>query len=100
MTSAADKMARWNRRRLERLAVDEVGRFFPEARGASLRHSRVVKERRATPAFGPDQHGLRPPARTAIPNLCLAGDWTATGLPATLEGAAASGHAAASILAG
>jgi len=65
-----------------------------------VRRVRVLKERRATPAFGPDHARLRPQARTSVPNLCLAGDWTATGLPATLEGAAASGHVAAALLAG
>jgi phytoene dehydrogenase-like protein len=100
VTSGADEMARWDRRRLQALAMEELHRFFPRARGASLRRARVLKERRATPAFGPDQRRLRPGVRTSVPNLCLAGDWTATGLPATLEGAAASGHRAAAILGG
>lgn len=100
VTSGADEMVRWEGRRLQALALEELFRFFPLARGASLRRARVLKERRATPAFGPDQHRLRPGVRTSIPNLCLAGDWTATGLPATLEGAAASGHRAAAILGG
>lgn len=99
VTSAAGEMARWPGERLRALALEEVDRFFPDARRAALRQARVIKERRATPAFGLEQHGLRPRARTSIPNLCLAGDWTATGLPATLEGAAASGHSAAAILA-
>lgn len=100
VTSAADEMARKERRRVGEIALQEVRRFFPGARGAQLRRVRVLKERRATPAFGPDQQRLRPAVRTSVPNLCLAGDWTATGLPATLEGAAASGHRAARILAG
>ena len=56
---------------------------------------RVVKERRATFAQTPAEVARRPPARTALTNLYLAGDWTDTGLPATLEGAARSGHTAA-----
>lgn len=59
---------------------------------------RVVKERRATFAATSAQERLRPAARTAIKNLALAGDWTATGLPATIEGAIRSGRAAADIL--
>lgn len=61
---------------------------------------RVVKERRATFSQTPQAMQLRPPARTGYANLFLAGDWTDTGLPATIESAIRSGHnAAAAILA-
>lgn len=56
---------------------------------------RVVKEKRATFAATPEQDRRRPPSRTRWPNLALAGDWTATGLPATIEGAIRSGCTAA-----
>lgn len=59
---------------------------------------RVIKEKRATFAATPVQERRRPEARTAIPNLVLAGDWTKTGLPATIEGAIRSGRTAARIL--
>lgn len=59
---------------------------------------RVVKEKRATFAATPEQEAKRPEARTALANLSLAGDWTATGLPATIEGAIRSGRTAAAIL--
>ena len=59
---------------------------------------RVVKERRATFAATSVQERRRPPARTAIKNLALAGDWTATQLPATIEGAIRSGRSAADVL--
>ena len=59
--------------------------------------ARVVKERRATFAATPAQDARRPPARTAWANLALAGDWTATGLPATIEGALRSGEVAAAL---
>jgi len=59
---------------------------------------RVVKERRATFAATAAQERLRPGARTALANLALAGDWTATGLPATIEGAIRSGQSAAEVL--
>ena len=58
----------------------------------------IVKERRATFAATPENAARRPPARTRYRNLALAGDWTATGLPATLEGAVRSGYAAAAIV--
>ncbi len=59
---------------------------------------RVLKEKRATFAATPAQDRLRPAARTKFRNLALAGDWTATGLPATLEGAIRSGRAAVDVL--
>ena len=59
---------------------------------------RVVKEKRATFAATPEQEAKRPALRTPLPNLVLAGDWTATGLPATIEGAIRSGRAAAHAL--
>ncbi|MGQ9368435.1 hydroxysqualene dehydroxylase HpnE [Azospirillum sp. A39] len=57
--------------------------------------ARVVKEHRATFDQSPRHAVVRPPAVTPLANLFLAGDWTATGLPATLEGAVRSGEAAA-----
>lgn len=54
-------------------------------------HQRVVWEKRATFAATPEQNRLRPGPATSLVNLALAGDWTATGLPATLEGAMRSG---------
>ncbi len=56
---------------------------------------RVVRERRATFAATPDQDRRRPSVKTRLRNLALAGDWTATGLPATIEGAIRSGRTAA-----
>jgi squalene-associated FAD-dependent desaturase len=56
---------------------------------------RVVKEKRATFAATPEQDGKRPGIRTVFSNVFLSGDWTATGLPATIEGAIRSGRAAA-----
>jgi squalene-associated FAD-dependent desaturase len=58
----------------------------------------VVKEKRATFAATPEQDRRRPPARTRWRNLFLAGDWTATGLPSTIEGAIRSGETAAALV--
>lgn len=65
---------------------------------AQLPPYRIIKEKRATFAETPEQAKRRPGAVTARPNLFLAGDWTATGLPATIEGAVRSGHHAAEAL--
>ena len=56
---------------------------------------RIIKEKRATFAATPEQNKRRPATRTALTNLLVAGDWTATGLPATIEGAVTSGFSAA-----
>lgn len=56
---------------------------------------RLIREKRATFAATPAQHRRRPSVRTSVRNLVLAGDWTDTGLPATIEGAIRSGFAAA-----
>lgn len=81
------------------LALAEVREFFPAAREANLLKSTVIKEVNATysPRPGIDAH--RPSARTPWPRIFLAGDWTATGWPATMEGAVRSGYLAAEALA-
>lgn len=58
----------------------------------------IVRERRATFEATPEQNALRPGTRTAFKNLFLAGDWTDTGLPATIEGSVRSGHRAADLI--
>jgi hydroxysqualene dehydroxylase len=63
----------------------------------SLPPWQIVRERRATFAATPEQNALRPGAETSWSNLFLAGDWTATGLPATLESAVRSGYRAADL---
>ena len=81
------------------LALREVREFFPAARAANLVKSTVIKELHATysPRPGIDAH--RPIAATAWPRVFLAGDWTATGWPATMEGAVRSGYLATEALA-
>jgi len=77
------------------LALNEAREFFPGAREAKLVKSTVIKEVHATysPRPGIDQYRPRP--ETAWPRVFLAGDWIATGWPATMEGAVRSGYLAA-----
>ena len=82
------------------MAMDELHQYLPTLRGATLTHSRVIKEKRATFAAVPGVDAYRPPAQGAIENMYLAGDWCATGWPATMEGAVRSGYAAAGALLG
>jgi len=77
------------------IALRELGEMLPAVRKAKLLHSLVIKERFATFSPNPQAESIRPPARTPVRGLYLAGDWTATGLPATIEGAVQSGYTAA-----
>jgi squalene-associated FAD-dependent desaturase len=81
------------------MAMKEAQEFFPGARVAKLLKSTIIKEVNATysPRPGIDQH--RPKPETVWPRVFLAGDWTATGWPATMEGAVRSGYLAAQALA-
>jgi zeta-carotene desaturase len=81
------------------LAVRELGEFFPAARAARLEKAHVVKELRATFSARPGLERARPDARTPVQNLFLAGDWTRSGWPATMEGAVRSGYLAAEAVA-
>lgn len=78
----------------------ELGEYFPTMRKAELLEAKVVSERRATirPTVGFDK--MRPGPETSLRGLFLAGDWTATGWPSTMEGAARSGHSAAKAVLG
>jgi zeta-carotene desaturase len=80
------------------LALQEVREFFPAARDAKLVKSTVIKEVRATFSPRPGIDAYRPRQSTAWPRVYLAGDWTATGWPATMEGAVRSGYMAAEAL--
>ena len=69
--------------------------MLPAARGARFLKTQVVREHAATVRTPPGSQAWRPGPTTAWPNLVIAGDWTNTGLPATIESAVASGAAAA-----
>ncbi len=82
------------------LAVRELAEFFPSAREARLTKATVVKELHATFSPAPGSDAFRPSHVSPWPQLFLAGDWTATGWPATMEGAVRSGYGAAEALSG
>ena len=75
--------------------LTELAEIWPAARSAQLLRWWVVTEHGATFAVRPGVEALRPPQRTPIDGLFLAGDWTDTGWPATMEGAVRSGYLAA-----
>jgi zeta-carotene desaturase len=80
-------------------ALDELARFFPAVRSAQLLKSGVLKEARATFSVTPGLDAHRPTADAAGGGLYLAGDWTRTDWPATMEGAVRSGRLAANAIA-
>jgi squalene-associated FAD-dependent desaturase len=93
--SAADKLLTERPESLVRRIAGELGRLLPMSAEARLVDSLVTKERRATFRAAPGTASLRPGAHTSFPGLAVAGAWTDTGWPATMEGAVRSGRAAA-----
>ena len=98
VVSASRSLTEMPRAEVIELALKELNDFFPRAAEAKLERSHVVKEVRATFSAGPDLESKRPQSGTAIPNLFLAGDWTRSGWPATMESAVRSGYLAAEAL--
>ncbi|HBL46331.1 hydroxysqualene dehydroxylase HpnE [uncultured Gimesia sp.] len=78
--------------------IRELAQVWPEASTAELLHSRMVTEHQAVFSVQPGVEQLRPSQRTEVAGLYLAGDWTSTGWPATMEGAVRSGIQAAEFL--
>lgn len=95
VVSGAHDHISWSREELEARALEDLAAVLPQTRDAKLLHSLVIKERFATFSPRPEAEESRPEARTPLEGLYLAGDWTATGLPATIEGAVKSGYTAA-----
>ena len=98
--SAAHDFAKIPKEQLVELAVEDLRAVLPAARNANVLHSFVVKEHDATLSTSPDVEKARPNPQTPISNFLLAGDWTNTHLPATIEGAVLSGHLCAKLVLG
>ncbi len=98
VVSASRQLTEMGRGEVVDLAVRELAEFLPEARHARLEKAHVVKEMRATFSAAPGLEAHRPANRTPYANFLLAGDWTRTGWPATMEGAVRSGYLAADAL--
>ncbi len=95
VVSASRNLIETSRAEVIALALRELKEFFPRAGELKLERAHVVKEVRATFSAAPGLEERRPVNATAIPNLFLAGDWTRSGWPATMEGAVRSGYLAA-----
>lgn len=93
--SAAWRSAPRPNAELTQAAEAALRRYYPAMAAASVTRTLIIREPDATFASDPEAEALRPPARTPIEGFYLAGDWTDTGLPATIEGAVRSGLRAA-----
>jgi zeta-carotene desaturase len=98
VVSATRAFAALPREEAIRQALAELAEFFPRVKEAKLEKVALVKEMRATFGVPPGIDASRPSAVSPWPNCFLAGDWTATGWPSTMESAARSGHLAAEAL--
>jgi zeta-carotene desaturase len=99
VVSASRGMTEMPRAEVIALAVRELAEFFPLVAEAKLEKAQVIKEVRATFSARPGLEALRPVSATGLSNFFLAGDWTRSGWPATMEGAVRSGYLAAEAVA-
>jgi zeta-carotene desaturase len=93
--SAARMFQNLRREQIYSTVLEDVHAILPRSQQATVRHYRVVTEKAATYAMTPDLDRHRPGQSTILDNLWLAGDYTQTGWPATMEGAVRSGYLAA-----
>jgi zeta-carotene desaturase len=99
VVSASRDLTSLSRAEIIDMAVGDLRLYFPAVIEANLVKAHVVKEQRATFSAAPGTEALRPPAVTSLPNVFLAGDFTRTGWPATMEGAVRGGYLAAEAVA-
>ena len=97
--SASRGLLGGNRELLLETVIGELRELFPLARESQVVDTRIVTDPTAVLSVRPGVEQFRPPTRTAVGNLFLAGDWTATGWPSTMEGAVRSGRSAAAAVA-
>jgi squalene-associated FAD-dependent desaturase len=100
VVSSSKTLVDKSRAEIIEVAVRELGEFFPVVREAELTKAAVIKEIHATFAPMPGVDAFRPSNHSPWPRLFLAGDWTVTGWPSTMEGAVRSGYGAAEALSG
>ena len=98
VVSASRAFINMRREEILELTLRELGELFPKAKSATLLKSVVVKEAEATLSPVPGIDALRPGAQSPYRNLFVAGDWTSTGWPFTMEGAVRSGYRAAELV--
>jgi squalene-associated FAD-dependent desaturase len=95
VVSASRDLTNLSRNEIVDIAIGDLRLYFPRVRDATLLKAHVIKEQRATFSAAPETESLRPTPESGLPKVFLAGDWTRTGWPATMEGAVRSGYMAA-----
>jgi squalene-associated FAD-dependent desaturase len=95
VVSASKGLVQKSREEILEIAVRELAEFFPIVKEAKVLKAAVIKEVYATYSISPGLDQFRPASNSQWPRVFLAGDWTATGWPATMEGAVRSGYLAA-----
>ena len=95
VVSAARPLRNLGREEIQRQITDELRRLFPDGQSARLLRAKVITEHTATFSAVPGVDDFRPHQVSPVANLFVAGDWTQTGWPATMEGAVRSGYLAA-----
>jgi zeta-carotene desaturase len=95
VVSASRDLTGLSRNEIVEIAIGDLRLYFPRVKDATLVKAHVIKEQRATFSAAPETESLRPTAHSGKSNIVLAGDWTRTGWPATMEGAVRSGYLAA-----
>jgi zeta-carotene desaturase len=96
--SASYEFSKTSNSELIDMGIRELQKYLPDSEKANLVKSRLVREMRATFSIKPETDNLRPSHKTEIPHFYLAGDWTDTGWPATMEGAVQSGYRCAELI--
>ena len=97
-TSAAYELNAMTNREMTDLSMDTLRKYYPQARDAQVIQSNIVRMNYATFSQRPGTYGIRPPQRTPVRGLVLAGDWTQTDWPSTMGGAAQSAERAVNAL--
>jgi len=95
VVSASRDLTQLSRSEIIDIAIGDLRLYFPRIHDAKLVKAHVIKEQRATFSAAPETEQLRLTADSGVSNVYLAGDWTRTGWPATMEGAVRSGYIAA-----
>jgi len=99
VVSASRDLTSLSRNEIVDIAIGDLRLYFPRVKEARLLKSQVIKEQRATFSPAPETESMRPTPESGLPRVFLAGDWTRTGWPATMEGAVRSGYLAAEAVA-
>ncbi|MCG8315684.1 MAG: FAD-dependent oxidoreductase [Pseudomonadales bacterium] len=96
--SASYELIKGSNQEIVDTQMEMLGRYYPKARDAKVLHSHVVRMPNSTFAQRPGTSGVRPPQKTSIPGLAIAGDWTETDWTTTTEGACQSAARAVDLL--